>query len=57
MVRGSMLRNRKLFYENPTTTVDNYFVMDALLDWASNEGLGIIGKNERNRLPKGIELF
>ena len=31
--------------------------MDAILDWAVNAGLGIIGINVRNRLPKNIEPF
>ena len=57
MVSGSMPISRKLFHEKPTTTVDNYFVMDAILDWAVNAGLGIIGINVRNRLPKNIEPF
>ena len=57
MVHGSMSRKRKLFHDNPTTTVDNYFVTDAVLYWADNAGLGIIDKNERNRLLKYIEPF
>ena len=57
MVRGSMSRKRKMFNEKPMTTVENYFVTESILDWAGNAGLGIIGKNARNRLPKDIELF
>ena len=54
MVCGSMPSKRNLFHEKPTTTVDNYFVMDNVLDWAENAGLGIIGTNVRNRPPKDI---
>ena len=57
MVRGIILRKSKLSHENPKTTVENYFVMDAVLDQAGNAVLGIIGKNERYRLPQYIELF
>ena len=39
------------------TTVDNYFIKDAILDWAGNVCLGIIGINARNRLPNDIETF
>ena len=37
--------------------IDNYFVTDAVLDWAVNAGLAIIGKNARNGIPKDIEKF
>ena len=46
-----------MFHEKPTTTVDNYFVMDAIIDWDVNANLGIIGTNVRNRLPKNIKPF
>ena len=46
-----------MFHDNPTTTVDNYFVTDTVLDWAGNEGLGIIGTNMRHSTPKDIEMF
>ena len=55
MVYGIMSSKRKPFRDNPTTTVDNYFVTNAVIDWDGNAGLGIIGKNTRNRLPKDIE--
>ena len=48
---------RKMFRDDPTMTVENYFVTDDVLDWAGNEGLGIIGTNWRNRLPKDIVPF
>ena len=54
MVRGSLSIKRKLFNEKPTNMVDNYFVTDAVIDWAGNAGLGIIGTNARNRLPHDI---
>ena len=57
MVRESMSSKRKLFHDNPTTTVDNYFVMRAIIDRASNVGIYIIGTNESNRLPKDMETF
>ena len=44
-----------MFNENPTTMVDNYFVTDGVLGWAGNAGLGIIGTNVSNMLPKDIE--
>ena len=44
-----------MFHEKPTTKVDNYFFTDAVLDWAGNTGLGIIGTNVRNVLPNDIE--
>ena len=52
-----MPRKRKLFRQKPTTTIDNYFVADSVLDWAGNVGLGIIGTSTRNRPPKDIEPF
>ena len=55
MVRGSMSSKRNMFHDKATTTVKKYFVMDAVLDWAGNAGLGIIGTNARNRLQKDIE--
>ena len=55
MVCGSMSRKRKLFNVKPMTTVDNYFFRDAVIYWDGNVGLGIIGKNTRNRLPTDIE--
>ena len=57
MVCGSMSNNRKLFHQKPTTTVDNYFGMDNVIDWVGNEGLGRFGKNERSRIPKDTEQF
>ena len=48
---------RKLFHENPTTTVDHYFVMENILDWSVNTGLGIIGTNASNILLKDIKPF
>ena len=57
MVYGIVSIKRKLFHDNPTTTVENYFVTDAVLDWVGNEGLGIIGPNSRNRIPKDIKPF
>ena len=35
----------------------NYFVTDAILGWAGNEVLGIIGTYARNRLLKDIGQF
>ena len=52
-----MSSKRKLFHEKPKTTVDHYSVTGAILDRAGNTGLGIIGTNARNRLPKDIEPF
>ena len=52
-----MSSNWNLFYENPMTTVDNYFFMDAVIDWSDNEDLGIIGKNVRNWLQKDTKPF
>ena len=49
--------NRKLFHDNPTMTVDNYFVADAVIDWGGNKCLEIIGTNARNSLPKDIKTF
>ena len=57
IVRVSMSSKRKVFYETPTTTVEKYFVVDSIIDWYGNEGLGIIGTNVSNRLPKDIEPF
>ena len=57
MVSGSISSKRKLFHENPTATVVNYFGTEAVLDRAYNGGFGIIGKNARNRIPKDIEFF
>ena len=37
--------------------VDNYFVTDAFIDWDGNAGLGIIGTNPMNMLPKDITPF
>ena len=36
MFCGIFSSKRNMFNENPTTTVDNYFVTDAVLDWADN---------------------
>ena len=48
----------KVFYEKSMTKVDNYFVTDALIIyWAGDAGIGIIGTNTRNRLPKDIKPF
>ena len=52
-----MSNKGKLFHEKPTTMADNYFVTDAVIDWAGNAGIGIIGKNVRNSLPKDTEPF
>ena len=52
-----MSRKRKLFHENQTTTVEKYFVTDAVLDCAGNAGLVIIGKNVRNSIPKDIGIL
>ena len=57
MVFGSMSIKRKIFHQNPGYTMDNYFVMDAILDWSGNDDIGIIGTNARNRLPKDIKMF
>ena len=57
MVCGIMSNKGKLFHEKPKTMADNYFVTDAVIDWAGNAGIGIIGKNVRNRLSKDIEPF
>ena len=57
MVRGIMSSKRKLFHKKPMTKVDNYFFIDAVLDWDGNVDLGIIGTNARNRTPKDIEPF
>ena len=43
--------------EKPTTTVDKYFVTDAVIGCSSHAGLGIIGRNVRNRVPTDIEPF
>ena len=55
MVRGSMSSKRKLFHEEPTTTVDNYFVTDVVLDWSGNWGILIISTNVRDCLPKDVK--
>ena len=55
MISGSMSSNINLFHDKPTTTVEKYFVTDAIIDWAGNEGLGITGTNTRNIPPKDIE--
>ena len=52
MVRGSMYIERNLFHEKKMTMADNYFVMDTVIDWASNEDLVIIGANTREIPPK-----
>ena len=57
MVRGIISSKRKLFHEKKTNIVDNYFVTDTVIYWAGNVGLGIIGTNARNRLPKDFESF
>ena len=57
MVCESMYSKRKLIHENPTTTVDHYFVMDNIIDWYVNTGLGIIGTNASNILLKDIKPF
>ena len=57
MFSGSMSINRKLFHDNPTMTVDNYFVADAVVDWGGNKCLEIIGTNARNSPPKDIKTF
>ena len=57
MVLGVMSRKKNLFHDKPTTTVDNYFVTDSVIDWYGNACIGIIGKNARNRLPEDIEHF
>ena len=54
MVRVIMSSKRNLFHDKPTTMVDKYFVTDDVLDWAGNAGIGIIGTNVSNRLPKDI---
>ena len=55
MVYGGISRKKKLFHDKPKMTVDNYFVTDAVPDWAGNNSIGIIGKNARNRPPKDIK--
>ena len=55
MVRGIVSSKRKMFHEKPMTMFDNYFVTNAVIDWASNVGHRIIGTNVRNRLSKEIE--
>ena len=57
MVRGSVSSRRNMFHKKPNNTVDNYFFTDAILDWDGNAGLGIIGTNASNMLPKDIEPF
>ena len=57
MVCGSISSEGGFFYEKPTTTIDNYFFADAVLSWGGNAGIGIIGTNARNKLPKDIEPF
>ena len=52
-----MSSKRKLFHDKPETTVDKYFVTDAVIDWAGNDGLGIIFSKARNNPPKDIEPF
>ena len=54
MVCVSMSIKRELFCDKPTMTVDNYFVTESVLNWAGNEGLGIIGTNASNGLSKDI---
>ena len=38
-------------------TAYNYFVTDDVIFWYGNNGLGIIGTNESNSLPKDIKLL
>ena len=47
---------KKIFRKKPCITVDNYFVCDKVLHWAGIQGLGVIGTNARNLLPKDIPL-
>jgi hypothetical protein len=45
---------KKIFRMKPCITVDNYFIDDAILNWIGSTGLGCIGTNARNVLPKEI---
>ena len=45
---------KKIFRKKPCITVDNYFIDDKILNWAGEEGLGVIGTNACNFLPKDI---
>lgn len=45
---------KKIFKKKPCITADNYFIDDTVLNWAGKKGLGIIGTNARNVLPKVI---
>jgi hypothetical protein len=46
---------RKLFKAKFCVTVDNYFISDDVLNWAGRNGLGVIGTNRRDELPKDIK--
>ena len=45
---------KKVFRAKPCITMDNYFIDDAILKWLGDKGLGCIGTNARNVLPKDI---
>ena len=58
MVIGTAPSNstsRKIFRMKPTTTVDNFFTDDRMMNWAGENGLGVIGTSARNFLPKSIK--
>ena len=46
---------KKIFRKKMGFTVDNFFICDKGLDWAGAAGIGVIGTNARNCLPKDIE--
>ena len=56
MVQGSTndTSMRKIYKNPPHITVDNYFVSDAVMDYAGGLGFGILGTCCRDRLPKGV---
>ena len=46
---------KKIFRKKMGFTVDNCFVCDKGLEWAGKAGIGVIGTNARNCLPKDID--
>lgn len=45
---------KKIFRKKPCITADNYFIDDQVLDWIGEQGLGAVGTNARDKLPKDI---
>ena len=56
MVEGSIENTsmRKIYANPPHITVNNYFVSDAIMDYAGGLGFGLLGTCRRDRLPKGV---